>query len=537
MPMVLAIGGLFALDLFIYADTYLNRRVDASLFSARAIVDSFAVPLLALSMSRNANWRVDIHVSRQVVFYAATLASAGLFLIAVAVVGTFLRRLSDGWGVVLQVAALFGSILVLTTAIFSQSVRSSFKHFLYRNFFSYRYDYRAEWGAFIATLSSAETDRSINLPHRVIRAVARIVDSPAGILWLRNGSAFVPVAFWNARLPTNASEPSHGDFVKQFQSGRWIQDLTRGAGTGRPAWLGEENSFWLAVPLVHLDRLLGFVLLGKSRAPFVLDWEAFELLRVVGRQAASYVAEHQNAKVLADAELLQRYSKRFAFVVHDIKNIVSQLSMVLANAKQFGGNQEFLADSLATIDNSVEKMKNLLSQLRAGDSAPSRRGVAPSRRGVADPWQLLTDLAAEYGDAVELSIEYERGAVGGAMAAEALRSALKHLVQNAVEASPDGAPVTIRSNLTFESILIEIADRGGGMDRDFIQNELFRPLRSTKTAGFGIGAFQARELIVSSGGRLEVASEPNVGTTMHVIIPRDHVGAATAIAGTASDSW
>ena len=53
----------------------------------------------------------------------------------------------------------------------------------------------------------------------------------------------------------------------------------------------EEPAAWVAVPLVHIDRLVGVVLLGRPLIDRMLDWEDFDLLRVAGRQAASYLAE------------------------------------------------------------------------------------------------------------------------------------------------------------------------------------------------------------------------------------------------------
>ena len=57
------------------------------------------------------------------------------------------------------------------------------------------------------------------------------------------------------------------------------------------------------------------------------------------------------------------------------------------------------------------------------------------------------------------------------------------------------------------------------MDAAFIREELFKPFRSTKSGGYGIGAFQTRELVRAAGGDLEVISEKGVGTTMRILLP------------------
>src|SRR6516162_10144429 len=143
----------------------------------------------------NREWRVDIHVSRQVVLHTATLGASGCFLLAVAVVGMLLRRFGGDWGLVLQLAMLFGSIVVLGTVLSSGSVRRRLKFLISRNFFTHRYDYRVEWLKFIELVS--EPKHAEELPVRIIRALAEFVDSSAGVLWsLSRGIGYYPTAAW-----------------------------------------------------------------------------------------------------------------------------------------------------------------------------------------------------------------------------------------------------------------------------------------------------------------------------------------------------
>ena len=68
-------------------------------------------------------------------------------------------------------------------------------------------------------------------------------------------------------------------------------------------------------------------------------------------------------------------------------------------------------------------------------------------------------------------------------------------------------------------LLIDVTDNGPGMDDAFVRDELFLPFRSTKSGGYGIGAFQTRELVRMADGDLEVISEKGFGTTMRIILP------------------
>ena len=120
---------------------------------------------------------------------------------------------------------------------------------------------------------------------------------------------------------------------------------------------------WVAVPLAHHDRLVGIVLLASPDFRRPLDWEDFDLLRTAGRQAASALAEALGQEALANAQRFEEFNRRFAFILHDIKNLVSQLGLVARNAERHADNPEFRADMVATLQSSVAKMNDLLARL------------------------------------------------------------------------------------------------------------------------------------------------------------------------------
>jgi putative PEP-CTERM system histidine kinase len=509
-PLCLALGGLFAYELFLFSDAFITRgRVDRGLGLGRAIAATFMAPLLALAMARNREWRVDIHVSRQVVFHTATLLASGCFLLAVAIVGMVLRKFGGDWGLVLQLAMLFGSIVVLVTVLSSGSLRRRLKFLISRNFFTHRYDYRIEWLKFIELISAP--NQAEELQVRIIRALAEFVDSRAGVLWsLSRGIGYYPTAVWQLPARREAKLPPDDPFIAGFRDGSWIQE--RSLDAMDEAWSFTSEKAWLAVPLSYRREVVGFVILDATNHPVALDWEAFDLLRAAGRQAASYLAEERSTKVLRASELLNEYSKRFAFVVHDIKNLASQLGLVVSNARRYIDDPDFQHDMLQTIEDAVARMNHLLSQLKAE--------TAPRTSGLADAGAIVADVAAAL-DHGPVTIETCTDNVDCVVAIdpERLRSAVTHLTQNAIEASYPGASVVISTRRHRDNLVIDIVDRGRGMDSTFIRDELFLPFRSTKSGGYGIGAFQTRELIRMSGGDLEVISEPGTGTTMRILLP------------------
>ena len=490
----------------------LFNRPSPDLFVSRAPVDALAAPLIALAAARNRRWLVDIHVSRTVIFHISTVLISGTFLLGLAGASLVLSDIGVTWGPILEITLVFGGTLIVAVIFTSGQARSRLRAFIVQNFFTYRYDYRSVWLSFINTLSNPSFSGE-RLRVRVIRAVADAVDSPAGVLWLGDGenTAFAPVAAWNLPL---GGEPVGADFAAAFRDGSWIVELAgEAAAVAVPAVLAETPRARLAVPLSHLGRLLGFILLTEPRAPITLNWENYDLLRMVGRQVASYLAEEQAARALVEARQLQAYGQRFAFVVHDIKNLVSQLSLVLSNSERHADDPDFQRDVLETVRHSVGSMNKLLTQLRANREAEIDEATVPAAvaEELVQAWRPKKP--------VKLRFLSDGGMDRVKIGRDQLVSALRHLLDNAVEVSPEDAEVTIEVRHTADKVVVDVRDAGTGMAATFVADELFQPFRSTKSEGYGIGAYQTRELIRAAHGDLLVISEAGKGTTMRVVLP------------------
>ncbi|HEY3846754.1 MAG TPA: XrtA/PEP-CTERM system histidine kinase PrsK [Acetobacteraceae bacterium] len=504
-----ALGGLFVYDLLLYSDALLFHRVSHALFAARAPVTAIAAPLIAIAAARNRRWAVNIHVSRDVVFHSATLVLSGIFLLGLAVTGEIFRRSGAEWGMVAEVSLMFGGMLVVGVGVTSASARSRVRSMLVEHFFSNRYDYRKEWMRCIETLTAPLAHTG--LPTRAIHAVAEVVDSPAGALFVRapDEVAFQWAGSWNMPAVTLPIPPGHA-LVPEFHDGDWIVELDTIAAASD--WFPGLPRVWLAVPLNHLGTLIGFVVLARSRAQFKLDREAFDLLRVVGREVASRVAEQRATQVLSQTRQLREYSQRFAFVLHDIKNVSGQLSMLLTNAEIHADNPEFQRDMLATVRASVAKISRLLTRLQAERQERSHALTTPGER------LLQLAEACRMTRSADIVLELDDDSAGAAIHPESFDAVVTHLLNNALDAGGD-APVVVRMRHEPLSLMLDIVDQGPGMTPEFIRDSLFQPFASTKSGGHGIGAFQARELLRDAGGDLLVLSRPQAGTTMRLLLP------------------
>jgi putative PEP-CTERM system histidine kinase len=279
-----------------------------------------------------------------------------------------------------------------------------------------------------------------------------------------------------------------------------------------PQWLLDQSDAWAVVPLLHLDTLVGVVVLARPAVDRALDWEDFDLLRVAGRQVASHLAEARARDALAEGQRFDEFNRRFAFIVHDIKNLVSGLTLVAHNAERHADNPEFRADMVATLQDSAAKLNALLARLsqhnhvRYDPPAPTAIAVVAAR------------IAAARRSARPVIIIGDTGVFALADPAR-LELLLSHLVQNAIEASAASDPVAISIEDRGDSVAVSVIDRGCGMSPAFIRDELFRPFASSKPNGFGIGAYEARQLAEGIGARIEVESREGEGSTFRVILP------------------
>ena len=255
------------------------------------------------------------------------------------------------------------------------------------------------------------------------------------------------------------------------------------------------------------------VIVGPPRVTFQLDQEVFDLLRILGREVGTYIAEQRATEVILQTRNLHDYGKRFAFVAHDIKNVSSQLALLLSNAQIHIQNPEFQRDMLETVRGSVEKIDGLLKRLDEPDTRQAPMALTPLPR--------LEALVAAYQRVRKVTIVVAHdGSTGSiAMSPDAFDTAVTHLLNNAIEAGP-GQIVQLRVNHEAARVLVDIIDHGAGMSADFIRDNLFAPFKTGKEGGSGIGAFQARELIKEAGGQLLVTSEQGVGTTMRLVFTR-----------------
>ena len=521
-PVSAALAGSFAFDLYMYSQAVIFGSVDADAQSIRGAVHALMAPLLFVSTSRlGIDWASRLRVSRSAAFHSATLLICGLYLLFISAVGYYVKYFGGDWGRALQLCVVFASLILLVLLTVSGAVRAKLRIFLSKNFFRYRYDYRDEWLKFTEALCAQGTPQEMG--QQVIRGLADLVESPGGGLWMKSpeASGFRQTVRLNIDA-TPAIEEEDSALSTALEREKAVVNLEeyrsfpgRYGLSALPAWLQSMPQAWLIVPLIVGDKLIGFVVLLRSRTPLDANWEVHDLLKTASRQAASFLAQMVATESLLEVRKFDAFNRMSAFVVHDLKNIVTQLSLMMKNAKRLHANPEFQQDMLDTVDNSLEKMRQLMAQLREG-TTPAGTAFGVDLAAVARRIEAHT---TSRGRCLELRLIRPATARGHE---ERIERVIGHLVLNAVEATDPQGQVWLELDTQGDRARIVVGDTGHGMSAEFIRNRLFKPFQSTKSTGMGIGAYESSQYIHELGGKISVVSEPQRGTQVTLLIPLFH---------------
>lgn len=516
------LGGMFAYDLYMYSHALLLQALDPTLWSARGAVNALVVPLIAISAMRNRQWSQDIFISRHVAFHSAALLAAGGYLLLMAGAGYYIKLYGGTWGGVAQAVFLFGALVMLAMLMASGQARARLRVLLNKHFFRNKYEYRDEWLRFTDLLSHSNDDGTLR--QGVVSGLASLVDAPCGALWERSASGrYAVVSSWHLDVPADSSLGPDSSLARFLARSGWVVQIDelsdepeRYEGLELPAFVDRLWKPWLIVPLLQGDRLEGFVVLSRSSTVARINWEDTDILKTVGRQAATHLAMMRIADALAEAQQFDAFNRLSSYVVHDLKNVAAQLSLVASNSKRHMNNPDFVSDAMLTVENATDKMNRMLGQLRKGRLEETTTSLV-NLRPVLDKV-----IKARSADAPVPALRNQAGALIVSADADRLATVMEHIVQNAQEATPDDGVVEVVMRSEEGWACVDVTDTGCGMDEEFLTRRLFKPFETTKgNAGMGIGVYESREFVHMWGGEIHVQSAPGEGTVFTVRFPTD----------------
>ena len=512
------VAGIYLYDLVIFTFTIVNREMDVNQWAARGFVNAlFAVPL-AFSARRSFRLSLDDYLPRQILFYAFSLVGIGIFVLFILIGDAYINAYGGTWASVLQIVFVVTALFFIAVVLVSPTVRAGVLVFLTKTFFQYKYDYRKEWLRFITTLNDSG---SIDVATTSIKAVAQIVNSPGGVVWVReeHGRNFICAGEWQSDLPITPYIHESSSVLSFLQQRQWIIDIKEYVnrpekydGLALDQWLDDKKDWWLVIPLYLRDELFGLIMLEAPPVVPTLNFEDRDLMHTVAKHVATYIDQAETDRRLSESKQFGAYNRLTAFLMHDLNNLVAQQSLVVKNAEKHRHNPDFVDDAINTIANSVQRMRRLMAQLTDGTAQASTEDIdlnevlkkAVSRCNEMLPKPQISGIGDGF-----IHANFER-----------LTSVIEHLIRNAQDATDDEGNIEISVFSNTKVLTIEICDTGFGMTAEFIRDRLFRPFDSTKgTQSMGIGAYQAREYIRQLAGQLDVNSTPGSGTSFKITLP------------------
>jgi len=516
------IAGQFAIDALTYAQAQWQGNVDPSLSALR--LGAVVVAAIPLTISA---WRLPIaaprvFISRHVMFYASSFVFLAFYFILTAVGAYYAHELGGANGSLLQTLVIAAAALVLIVFLLAEWPMRRLRVFISTHFYRNKYDYRIVWLRFVQTLSSSEEP---DARRNAIRAVAEIFGSTSGLLMIRDQDAghFYLQAAWPEKSTdfpqVTAIAPDHG-LPRLLGDRQWVVDLReheshpeRYGNIELPAWLDPKGPWRLIAPLLVGNQLLGFLVLRAPPDPFTITFEDLDLLKTVGRNVAVQLAQRRADDQLAESRQFDAYNRFAAFVMHDLKNSVAQLQLLVANAARHRHNPVFVDDAIDTIRNTSERMTRLIEQLQGRDmqGTPRMVSLAPIVEAAVARSQSRQPVVTVDGTLNSITVQADP---------DRLTAILEHVMRNAQEATSAAGAVTVKLEESMDEAHLTIIDDGAGMDEEFLRQRLFRPFDSTKgSKGMGIGAYQVREYARSMGGDVEVWSAPGRGTRFCIRLP------------------
>lgn len=504
----------FLFDLLVFSNALIFSSINASIDNTRAVVNLSAAISLIFATTRSQ------HSSRAVMrstprFYSASLLCSGVFIIAIAASGLYVKRFGGDWAsVFLSLAAVLAAV-IFAAVLFVPTWRAKTRVLINKYLLIHKYDYRGEWLKLITILSEPPGERDEK--DIALEALCSVFHSDGAYLWLKKDGEF---QFARSNLSAAEQLPgvtSDSSFIQRLEQD-WVYHPSSAAKVDKeinrhlPDWLQYMDSIWIVAPLISQQELIGFIAVSRPDNNSVLSWEDLDVLRNVGRQIASYLALHCAATELAESKQFDAYNKLTAFIMHDLKNLIAQQALVVENAKKHKENPAFVDDAIKTIENSVARMNTLLGKMQQRNKGSQRS---------LDLGKILLEAVSKCRSkrpAPSLRLEDKSYFVSGDR--DHLVMIFSHVIKNAQEATPANGFVDIYIDVHNKMACVTVEDNGQGMNEAFIKERLFKPFDTTKSGqGMGIGVYQTREYIRGLGGELTVVSSEGLGTSFTVALP------------------
>ncbi len=522
--LILGLGSIFAVMIYVLSQALLFSSIGQDFSPMISSVILVGCGLVTFSLARYRLLDVDVFLSRYVVYNSITLIAVGLYLLIVGGALQAIRSFGGGFNLYLGSLFVFLSVLLMAVLLLSYNVRKRVKIFIDRNFFKYKYDYRKEWLELTERLSS-----KLNIPELLPPLANMIFETfwiKRTILWLYDDQKrefrIVPPTDdpsthsmkWEPELIQALQDKDYPLVLDDPQGDRKKDAVPNGLPDARLKAVFRSMGISILVPLVVEKQLIGILGLSRSHSSAPLNHEDFDLMKTMAKQAASSILNAKLSQRLVNSKELETFHSFSIFLLHDLKNFVSMISLVVENMNQNFDNPEFRKDALASLTLTAEKMKRLMERLVALSRAP-----APSYVSI-DLNAVVQEALAEAGKSIKSEIIRDIHELPAIHADPVqIKQVVTNLLLNAEEAITGKGEIRLTTAVQDDMVILSVTDNGCGISAEFLEHRLFKPFSTTKSQGFGIGLYQLKSILEAHGGRIQASSDAGKGSTFTVTLP------------------
>ncbi|MBA6341522.1 PEP-CTERM system histidine kinase PrsK [Colwellia sp. MB02u-10] len=522
-PLVVALASVAIFDFVLYAQAAMVDSIAFNFWFSRGFLALFVAPFLLISIRRINNGEVRIFVSRHVVFYSSMLMIAGAYLLLMSITGYVINYLGGEWGDLVSIGFLMLSGIVLVALLITESLRRRVKVFIAKNFFANKYEYRDEWLNLIEKIETASGESHYQMATQIMMSK---VNASRGAIIKKFTNQQYQIQYSHGLEINEEIEKQLLEVGLFCHQKGWIVDVNEYENSPLlypeltlDVALCRTNKIQIIVPIFIGKAFYGLFLLADENKLKGLNWEDRDLLFAISKQLGNFISLYEATDKLSESKQFDAFNRMSAFLVHDLKNVQAQLSLITSNAEKHRNNPEFIDDVFETVESATQRLEKVLSQLR-------KKQIEQSSHRQTALATIVQKVVSQCNQSLP-RIEFEQhGSCVTYIDSESFQSVMHHLIQNAQEATTKDGWIKVSLIETKRTIRIIIADNGCGMSEEFIKSRLFRPFDSTKgNAGMGIGVFEAKQFFENMAGIIKVASTPKQGTVFTIDLPLKLVGA------------
>jgi putative PEP-CTERM system histidine kinase len=521
---VIGITSILAIFIFYFSQGLLYRTINMDLLPIRSGVLILAGILIGYSKIFRGN-SVKVSVSRYILYRSLTLLVVGIYLLILGLIGEGMRYFDISFSRELGIFIAFVTGIAMLFILFSEQLRRRVKVFFNKHFYAHKRDYRTEWLTFTEKLTSCRTIAEVQ--STILDTYKEVFGLKGASLYLLDENKKCYTSRSNRDMPGgNPDFPEYSGLVTYFKErGRVYNPYDEEyAATEEEKTFVHQTGAWLIVPLLRNGDLNGFVVLGDQLSREKLIYEDFDLMKNLSKQALLSLANFRLSEELAETREIAAVARISSFVIHDLKNLASSLTLLLDNADEYIGNMEFQKDMIGTIRNSVNRMQDLIQRLK---NIPEKQLLNIE---TADIHTVTRDTVNEFLNMKpDLELYCEGSCSVSRIDREEIKKVILNLILNAIDANNGKGVIKVRTGTNGNMVFVSVTDNGCGMTEDFIANHLFKPFRTTKKKGLGIGLYQCKQIIEAHGGDIEVKSKAGNGSvfTVYLNVVNESIQSAT----------